>query len=389
MAKLKVRVSDDGLHREIHSDGLAPVITFDMRPMGRALPPKFGASDFALIAVLPIAMHEGAGLEADFAVDATLLDGLEHFQDVWHAWRPDIFRFKIPIVTAGEYKQSAPTERPASAVSAFSSGVDSTFTLARHIKGDAGRARRDIRTAVLVHGFDMPLAASDGFDVLARSALAITDELGVNLVTVKTNWRQMIANWEMTFGAGLVSVLHQFSDAHDMALIATEESYQNCFPVWGNSFWTDRFFSASGFNIESDGGAYDRIERAAYVGKHRALIPHLRVCWAGPRTGENCGVCPKCVLTKLNFVAAGVAEPWPFPQGLTPQTVYDMPIKTRWQSQFLELILSKLEANPAADALIVNAVRERLTRAGVATANPRGAFGKHFRQKWVGRLTRK
>jgi hypothetical protein len=179
-------------------------------------------------------------------------------------------------------------------------------------------------------------------------------------VTVKTNWRQLIKNWEMTFAAGLVSVLQQFSHDHEIALIATEESYQNCFPVWGNSFWTDRFFSSSKLKIESDGGAYDRIERARYLAQHRSLIPNLRVCWAGPRTGENCGVCPKCILTKLNFVAAGVDDPWPFPQGLTAELVSEMPLRTRWQRQFLELILSKIENVPSVDAGIVEAVRRRL-----------------------------
>jgi hypothetical protein len=143
-------------------------------------------------------------------------------------------------------------------------------------------------------------------------------------------------------------------------LIATEESYQNSFPVWGNSFWTDRFFSSSKLKIESDGGVYDRIERARYLGRHPQLVPHLRVCWAGPRTGENCGVCTKCVLTKLNFVAAGVAQPWPFPQGLTADLINEMPLRTRWQRQFLEIILSKIENEPSVDTAIVGAVRNRL-----------------------------
>lgn len=364
MPSLQVHVSDDGLRREVRSKGKLPDLFFEVCPRDGAVAPEFDACDFALIAMLPIAMHAMTDLHAEFEVDSTLLDGLDHFQEVWHAWRPDIFKKKIKISSDGEYVRIPANNRAPSAVAAFSSGLDSTFTLSRHAKRDAGRTVRNVQTAVMVHGFDMPLEAADGFETLARNGSAICADLGVDFVTVKTNWRSIIPNWEMTFGAGLTSVLHQFSKAHDVALIATEESYQNSFPVWGNSFWTDRFFSSSGLKIESDGGAYDRIDRAQYVGRHRELIPHIRVCWAGPRTGENCGVCPKCVLTKLNFVAAGVAEPWPFPQGLTTELVRGMPLKTRWQKQFLELILSKIENNPSVDASIVRAVVDRLEPAG-------------------------
>lgn len=362
MARVEVRVSEDGLHREVLSPDLCPPLTYRIVPRGGADPPKFNAHDFALIALLPIAMHEGQSLEVDFPADSVLLDGLDHYQEVWQSWRPDIFRHRVAIRTAGEYSRTPQQVRPPRAVTAFSSGVDSTFTLARHVHDRAGRARRDIRTAVLVHGFDMPLDAEDGFETLSSSALAICGQLGVDLVTVATNWRQLIANWEMTFGAGLASVLHQFDAAHDVALIATEESYQNSFPVWGNSFWTDRFFSASSFAIESDGGAYDRIQRAELVSQYPRLVPHLRVCWAGPRTGENCGTCPKCTLTKLNLLAAGAPQPWPFPQPLTPQLVRDMQIKTRWQIQFLELILSQLQKRADVDPDILSAVRERVGR---------------------------
>ncbi|HVZ03117.1 hypothetical protein [Hyphomicrobium sp.] len=359
MATLKLRISEDGLRREVLSGGKLPNLFYEIQPRAGAHIPEFDGADFALIAMLPIAMSEMTDLKAEFEVDSTLLDGLDHYQEVWHSWRPDIFKKKIKITTAGETFRSSPN-RANRAVAAFSSGVDSTFTLSRHLNKDAGRAVRDIDTAVMVHGFDMPLEADGGFEVLLSNGLAICRDLGVGLVTVKTNWRSIIPNWEMTFGAGLASVLHQFSDAHDVALIATEESYQNSFPVWGNSFWTDRFFSSSKLKIESDGGVYDRIERARYLGRHPQLVPHLRVCWAGPRTGENCGVCTKCVLTKLNFVAAGVAQPWPFPQGLTADLINEMPLRTRWQRQFLEIILSKIENEPSVDTAIVGAVRNRL-----------------------------
>lgn len=361
MAHISIRVSQDGLRREVHSGGDLPALFYEFQPRDHAVPPEFDGGDFALIAMLPIAMHGMIDLHTEFEVDSALLDGLDHYQEVWHSWRPDIFKKKIKITTEGEVLRS-PIPGPSSTVVAFSSGLDSTFTLSRHVKKDAGRPIRDIQTAVMVHGFDMPLEASDGFETLAQNGLSICREHRVGLITVKTNWRRIIQSWEMTFGVGLASVLHQFTKAHDIALIATEESYRNSAPVWGNSFWSDRFFSSSKLKIESDGGAYDRIERARYISRHPELVPYIRVCYAGPRTGENCGTCPKCILTKLNFLAAGVAKPWPFPQGLSPELVQKMKIKNPWQEVFLEIILSKIENIPTVDDSIVCAVRQRLKR---------------------------
>ncbi|HET6388323.1 hypothetical protein [Hyphomicrobium sp.] len=379
MTRLQVHVSSDGLRREIRSNGKLPEVFFEITPRNGAPAPEFDTADFALIAMLPLAMRDMTDLHAEFEVDALLLDGLDHFQEIWHSWRPDIFKKRIKITSEGEYFRPPVDARPPNAVAAFSAGVDSTFTLSRHVKRDAGRAIRNVKTAVMVHGFDMPIDADEGFETLAHHGSAICADLGVDLVTVKTNWRKIVRNWEETFGVGLVSVLHQFSKAHDVALIATEESYQNCFPVWGNSFWTDRFFTSSALKIESDGGAYDRIDRARYVGQHRSLVPHLRVCWAGPRTGDNCGVCPKCILTKLNFAAAGIAEPWPFPQGLTPELVSRMPLQTHWQKVFLELILADMESNRVADPAIIRAVADRLASAGSTESRKRPSKLKPLR----------
>jgi hypothetical protein len=358
--ELDVRVSSDGLRREIvFSDG-RPAIFFEHDPVLGTPPPARVSNDFALIAALPIAMRHGFGLRTAFPVDAVLLDGLAHFQEVWSRWRPDLFGSVVPVLPAEETLGRPALRRPPAAVAAFSSGVDSTFTLARHTKDLAGRGRRTIGRAVMVHGFDMPLDAVDGFRKLADAGRGTAEELGVPLHIVRTDWRSHIESWEMTFGVGLAAVLHIAGDGNDVGLIATEEAYQNAFPVWGNSFWSDRFFSGSSFRIESDGGAYDRIERLRLIAGFPSLVPGLRMCWAGPRTGDNCGLCPKCVLGKLGMLVAGVPEPWPFPQPLTVNQVRGMTLTTEWQRRFLRLMLARLDEDRSMPRDIRRAARSRL-----------------------------
>jgi hypothetical protein len=360
--ELDVRVSYDGIRHEItFSDGRPPIF-FEYDPVLGAPPEGPIANDFALIAALPLAMGYSFNIRTKFPVDAVLLDGLSHFQEVWGRWRPDIFRTQVQILAAEETLKSASLQRPPVAIAAFSSGVDSTFMLVRHIFDLAGRGRRRIRSAVMIHGFDMPLESVEGFKKLAANGRAMAQDLGVTFHVVRTNWKSLILDWEMTFGVGLAASLHFLSAGHQVGLIATEESYLNSFPIWGNSFWSDRFFSGSAFRIESDGGAFDRVERIRLLAPFPSFTRRLRVCYAGPRTGDNCGVCPKCILAKLGLLIAGAAQPWPFPQPLSLEQIQTMGIVNEWQVRFLKVILAKLKAQPSAPRDIVQAVQARLDR---------------------------
>lgn len=362
VARLTVHTSQDGLRRTVHSGALAPPVWFERDAPGGYTPGSV-APDFALVALIPHAMKAGFDLEPDFAVDRTLLEGLEHFQEIWHRWRPDVFAEKIAIRAEPLDRNVTSSSAKGRAVVAFSAGVDSSFTLLRHAGGPEWPGRRDLVSAVMVHGFDMPLDATGAFTRLRSHGEAIAREMGVDLFVMRTNWRETAPNWPLTFGAGLAAVLHQFSDEHGIGLIASEEAYDNAFAVSGNSFWNDRFYSRGDFRIESDGGAYDRIDRIAALSSRPIILSELSVCWAGPRTGENCGLCPKCVLTKLNFTAIGIREPWPFPQELTAGQVAAMPMKNQWQARFLAIIERRLKTFPGHDPKLLEAVRNRIARA--------------------------
>ena len=381
MAKIQVRISEDGLNREVDLAGFAPTLWYRLSPYN-AGPPRLEHYDFALIALLPLAMHRGEPLELNFPVDLILLDGLDHYQEVWQKWRPDLFSHKIKITPAAEYRQGMGLEHRPRAVAAFSAGVDSTFMAMRHRSGLMDRGSRDIRTAVLVHGFEIPLE-SEGVQ-LRQHAELILAELGVDLVTVKTNWRQLFdVEWPMTFGSGLAAILHQFSAAHDIGLVATDEAYENQILMWG-SFCLDRFFSGSNFRIELDGGRYDRIDRVSVIAKKRSILEHVRVCWPGAGIGENCGVCPKCILTMLNLLAAGVEPPWPFAGSLNAKLIKDMPIENPYQLKFLSVISHRLEGRTDVSRQLTSAIAKRLRRAWWVgrTPKPIRTAAKRLRRAW-------
>jgi hypothetical protein len=116
-------------------------------------------------------------------------------------------------------------------------------------------------------------------------------------------------NWEMEFGNGVATCLMNWLGAVDTALIGSDMDYRRLVFPWGGSPMTYGMLSNDGFKVIYDGGEYARTEKAEGISDWEVGLNNLRVCWAGPLTGKNCGVCEKCIRTKLNFLAVGAKLP--------------------------------------------------------------------------------
>lgn len=67
--------------------------------------------------------------------------------------------------------------------------------------------------------------------------------------------------------------------------------------------------SSHAFAVKLDGAAYARCEKVRGLADWTEGLEALRVCWQGEDTSGNCGVCEKCLRTKLNFMEAGLVVP--------------------------------------------------------------------------------
>lgn len=262
--------------------------------------------DFAALATLFLAMKHKARLHVRGAVTPTLLRNLEELNEAWHQLLPHDY---APIsIDADQIAADRPyTSRttPRAAL-AFSGGLDSAFALARHLGGHAGRRTARVATAVLIHGFDIPLSATAAFEAARRSAEAALCGFAIPLTIVRTNWREIAeTNWEMDHMTAIAACLHQFSGACDLGVFGSDLTYGFNFWPWGSNPAIDHFLAGGRFGMRAEGQGFKRTARAALVATVPALLDNLRVCWAGPMTGGNCGRCEKCVRTQLNLLAAG------------------------------------------------------------------------------------
>ncbi|ANQ85748.1 hypothetical protein dqs_2718 [Azoarcus olearius] len=272
-------------------------------------PPDDDDCDSYVLATVMEAMREDRALIVEGRVSHRLLSNLTELQWAWAKWRPRLYR---PVEIHVDHEVRAETAGAAApgAVCAFSGGVDATFSVWRHSQGLAGYRSQDIRFCALVHGFDIPLAEHEAFERARRRATATLADIGLNLVPIRTNYREVArASWEHSFSCALVSVLVNFRRVAGACLVGSSEPYDSLVIPWGSSPITDHLLGTEGFEVIHDGASHSRTEKVGVISGWKAGAENLRVCWEGDLKDANCGQCEKCLRTRLNFLATGQQPP--------------------------------------------------------------------------------
>jgi 7-cyano-7-deazaguanine synthase in queuosine biosynthesis len=274
--------------------------------------------NFAIAAVLPAAMAHGCSLHYRGDADADFLATIEEYMAAWCRWLPGQFH---PVAVTADAESAPPAPQGRRAIMAFSGGLDSIFALHAHNRNLLGRRGLDIQAAVLIQGFDLTLDDQKAFDKARSHVESVLECYGVRMNVVRTNWRKVAVNWEMTHVLGLAAVLHQFHRSFDYGVFADDVPYDKQVTPWSSNAITNQMLGSIGFPIRSTGASWYRTEKAAIVGANPVVLKRIRVCYERPELGENCGACEKCLRTKLNFYAAGVRC---VPALGTPVTVDDV-----------------------------------------------------------------
>ncbi len=274
-----------------------------------------------VVATIFLAMRTSVKMIVHGIVSPSLLRNLEEFQAVWINWQPDRYA-KIDITGTIESEPNNHNHRKG-AVMAFSGGLDSCFTAYRHRMDICGRQQRNIHAGVMVHGFDIPLDDKGTFDIAAEKSKNILQSLGIELIPVATNFRDLGDNWDDAHAAGIAACLMLFQNGYKCGLISGSFSY-NSFGLnigWGSNPLTDRFLSSGSFEIINDGSRFDRVDKLEYIASWPHALENMRVCWEGKHLDRNCCECEKCIRNILSFYALGLKLPKSFEKDITEQQI--------------------------------------------------------------------
>ena len=315
---------------DVRPDGALTAVCGKRKIEFQADGPLSDRCDHFLLASLFHAMREGGNLHIHGPVSESLVVNASEFCAVWRTWRPNVYN---PIeITADSY---LPPEKGDGWVQAFSGGLDACTTLWRNTQGLIGARTRNVRACLMVHGLDIPVVDQEAFNTAYQSAKAITDSVNVPLWTVKTNLKAIGGNWEDEFGLIIAACLSVFG-GFEGGLISGDNTYATPSLPWGSNPVTNHLLGSDHFKIHTDASEMTRLEKVVSLKGWPEALKHMRVCWEGPITGENCGVCEKCVRTQLEFLVSGMDPSSCFAHSLQKGEVRKIVARNRPQLELFE-----------------------------------------------------
>ncbi len=266
--------------------------------------------DAYLLAVVMEAMRENRNIDVKGSVSKQLLSNLVELQAAWNKWKPSVYSCINICVDEEKYI----TQKTSGAICAFSGGVDATFSVWRHSQSKNSHRSQTINLCSIVHGFDIPLSDAGAFEKAKNKAQDTLSDVGIKLMPIKTNYREISkVNWEDAFSLALVATLSNLKILAGTCIVGSSEPYDSLVIPWGSSPITDHLLSSSEFVVMHDGASHSRTEKVKEISEWKVGLDNLRVCWEGDSKDRNCGVCEKCIRTKLNFLAVGTPIPSCFP----------------------------------------------------------------------------
>lgn len=265
-----------------------------------ATPPALASSDVDaspfLCATLLLAMRLGEDLELRAAVSGGLLERVPRIVDLYAQWDPRLHRSRVRAE-----RELAPGTRAGGVGCFFSRGVDSMYSAAVP-RGLPGALTQ------LVHCDRLePLHSPGTRAEELRLASDAAQLLGLPLVVIETNLRELsdpvVGDWADMAGAGLAFLATAMAGGLGHMVIPSSAAPTTLIAS-GTSPLLDPMFSTDDLEIHHDVPA-TRPAKVAWLARERPdLLPCLKVCWHEDRP-DNCGRCPKCVLTMLSLEAAG------------------------------------------------------------------------------------
>lgn len=267
-----------------------------------------------LVAMLPMAASRHENIQLSLPVDGLLKENLVALLRIWVDWYPDLAEvaFDCPSYYTTDLHEHGKT------AVFFSGGVDSYFTLARHLpdNGYGLPAIGNIDDLLTVWGFDVRLHDASGFAPLFNILTQAASQVGRSHSIIHTNLKEeawayleedaWVDRWaKLTHGAGMSFISLMLEKRYRKVMVASSYPYPTLFP-WGSHPMTDPLFSTSTTQIVHDGSFATRVEKTDLVARFPPAQSALHVCLNMPQ--KNCSHCEKCYRTLMTLDILGHKE---------------------------------------------------------------------------------
>lgn len=280
------------------------------------------------------ALERGARLRCETPVSATWRRNVGALVERFRRWWG--YRGADPLEGL-EARPDAGPPRPEGG-QCFSGGVDSFFTLLH------SPHRRDVLVAL--HGFDVALDDERRMAAFERSLRAVAAAGGRRAVVLRTSVRRhpllRRLSWDRAHGAVLAAAGHSLSSTIGSLVIPA--SWSTAWPHgWGSHWDGDPLWSGDRLRVVHDDATLERWDKVPFLASSALFFDHLRVCWENRVPEGNCGVCEKCVRTRVVFARFGLEERGraafatsrPLPASLDALVLNRKQLEVVWEAHYL------------------------------------------------------
>ncbi len=309
-------------------------------------------ADAFLAGCFPLAaVHGEARVRIEGQPCPMLVDGLRTVHAWWTSWG-GMPSAAPEIETAPRSRSRFPTG-PRRAVACLSGGVDGLHMLMRNRQLYRPDDPAYIREALFIHGFDIGKRARDPENERYRMALRrlepVAAETGLRLIPCRTTLRHLPTQpdfWTHRHNvAALAAVGHAASRGLTYLLIAGAYHLANPVPM-GSHPAVDGLFSSQRVTVLHEGARFSRLDKVRDLARWPTALAALRVCPNNLGDAANCGICEKCLGTRLELLVAGVEETAAFGPSLTPAELWEaaVPLPSGHRALRYEDLLPALRA---------------------------------------------
>jgi hypothetical protein len=299
---------------------LSARVTFDHPLLNKpdrlwfSFPDKFAPfvthrSDAFAAGLILLAMHSGEEMRIEGELSPRLARGLVEYQRVFHFWFPHLFS---PIqIHAGCLSELDRDLAGKETMTLFSGGVDSAFTLLKHLPDHQPLTGFQVRYALFIHGYDIPLQNQGSYQNACHIFSNELAQVGVELIPVRSNLRYFTSGllpWVLAHGCATIAAALMLDRLCGNLLVPASASLDDIKP-WGSSPLVDHWLSTETCQIMHH-GLSSRMEKVSAIANWQPAQRFLRVCINEDfRDGvQNCSACEKCLRTMIMLEMCGALD---------------------------------------------------------------------------------
>jgi hypothetical protein len=268
-------------------------------------------SDGFVTGVLRMAMYFNESLEVRGSVSPLLAYNLEECQRIYHRWLPDT----LNLIDVNYQDLRAPSlEQEKGAVGlSFSGGVDSTFSLLKHLPQNQTIPQIRVTHLLFNQGFNRADFDEASYQAALEKFQSLAKRLNLEVISANTNVRDLSepwVEWRVVCHSSLIGTPLILSNLFSVFIVSANYSYAEIYKPFSNSSLVDQLFSTETMKFIHHGATYNRMQKVAVIGPWEEAQKHLRVCLnhEGNYGVYNCSYCEKCVITMIMLKISGYLE---------------------------------------------------------------------------------